>query len=162
MRYEDIPHLPFAIREEMARIPDREIDADPEIQALLTKRSALAKRHADLAAALQESMAIAEAAGRQKADAAFLLAEIEQSRGDLALAILMGQAEDAEDASQQAEAAELRRRIELLGIGAKAAQHATKPTRQTLESVSEEMAGVDLALDRRRQLLRAELAMARA
>ncbi len=161
MKLEEIPTMPLGAREEMVRITDTEVDGDPEIQSWLTIRADLEKERAAAAEVVlairttQQDARAAQEAAQAEIDA------IQAARPSLARQIVLGEVEDGEDARQQDRAADLRRSIALLRLGAAALdddiREAERPVRYAVDALLE----TDMKLTRRRQILKAEMAYAR-
>lgn len=158
----NIRDLPLSIREAMQRIPEAEIDADTQIQALLAEQRTLEARHASLAKGRQTQQAMIDDARRLQQDAEARIAQIEQGRGELAMRIISGEADDAEDVRLQQDAGELRRLVEMLALGAKALQARIQAGNRAIGNAADEIESNHVALERRRQDLRVALAKARA
>lgn len=162
MKFDDIKRLSNSVREAIDRIPDGEIDHDPDVRSLLAELRRLEGKHSALVAASQEQRNIAAEARRQCREHEKRIALIEHGRADLARRILLGAAEDAEDARQQAEVADLRRRMKLLEAGVTTLEAEAESARPQIGHVADDICDVTGTLERRRMVLKAELALARA
>lgn len=161
MKVEKIRSMPLGARDLMARIPETEVDASPDVMALQSRLDAADQLHGAHVADLQKLLAAQEDARRRQRETQARIDEIGKARGALARQILMGEAQDAEDARQQSEVADLRRQVEVFKLAEVALEPDIREVQRLVNLAGGEVSDCHMELGDCRKVARAELAMAR-
>lgn len=157
----NVRNLPAGARDLLSTITESSIAANPDVAQLVGQLAEATQAHADAMAAMQKiRVSQAEARGKQ-AEARVEIERIEAERRALAKRIVLGDAHDDEDYGEQAKVADLRRVAEMYALGALALEEDLKAAQHRVRIVADEMADLGIALEKKRESVRAELAFAR-
>lgn len=161
MKFEQVRKLHPAVKDLMKEVQDDEIDAHPDVAALLARRDAAQHRVNVGMAELAELTPKRTEAEERIQTLAAKIREIEEGRVALAKRIFLGEADDSEDAAGQDQLRNLRRQIDVVRLAAGAMEPDIDAAHRRVTEANAEVSGCFLVMDERRIIARAEIALSR-
>lgn len=158
MNEREFRNLPRAIRERAEKIPRSQIEEDPAVQSLLEEREIHDEEHREAVAAAQ---VVREAINDVKSERETFEAridELEKGRPELALQILLGEAEEAEDDKLLEEVEHLRRKIQRGDLALPFLESRLARADAPIRYAANRVCDTDIALELRRRAVSVKLA----